>query len=148
MTEVAEVFSIVRKVEISHRTIKSVLVGWWEGSCSWRFRIEKRNFANGLNSKDFKEGGRFADPEQSAFGDYFPSHLPFVEGCSLTLKVENPNNDMPLTFILNLEAIQKGLNIMSEKYPKLFQEIIDGNDDINTSDVLAQCIVYGEEVFS
>ena len=37
---------------------------------------------------------------------------------------------------------------MAEKYPRLFQEIVDESGDANTADVFLQCVLLGEEVYS
>ena len=41
----------------------------------------------------------------------------------------------------------KGLSIMAERYPWHLRNILEDNDDAETSDVFAQCCVLGEIVF-
>ena len=48
------------------------------------------------------------------------------------------------TYKLNLPAIKKGLNIMSEKYPIHFADFIGQNEDAITADVFIQCCIFGE----
>lgn len=45
------------------------------------------------------------------------------------------------------ESIEKGLQVMADKYPRHFNDIITENDDAETADVFVQCAVLGEVVF-
>lgn len=41
----------------------------------------------------------------------------------------------------------KGVKVMAEKYPHHFSNLVNDNDDAETSDVFAQCCVLGEIVY-
>jgi hypothetical protein len=48
---------------------------------------------------------------------------------------------------LDLEAIQRGLKIMSEKYPRHMMDFINDNEDADTGDVFLQCCLFGEAIY-
>ena len=48
---------------------------------------------------------------------------------------------------LDLEAIQKGLKIMAEKYPRHMSDFINDNDDAITGDVFLQCCLFGDVIY-
>ena len=48
---------------------------------------------------------------------------------------------------LNEESIKKGLQLMAEKYPNRFIDVVNENDDADTADIFVQLAVMGELVF-
>jgi hypothetical protein len=48
---------------------------------------------------------------------------------------------------LDLKAIEKGLKIMAEKYPRHMLDFINDNDDADTGDVFLQCCLFGEAIY-
>jgi hypothetical protein len=46
--------------------------------------------------------------------------------------------------VLSMVEITKGVQIMAEKYPKHFSDMITDNDDATTGDVFLQCCLFGE----
>jgi len=48
---------------------------------------------------------------------------------------------------LNRGALQRGLKVMSEKYPRHFADFLQEQEDATTADVFVQCAVFGEIVF-
>lgn len=43
--------------------------------------------------------------------------------------------------------LRRGLQVMAEKYPKHFADVVTGNGDSTTGDVLLQCALFGELVY-
>ena len=93
---------------------------------------------------------RFVKPT----GDMFRSNLdtefrhldyPLSPGGALII-VDSDGDMDPAT--LNLESIQRGLQIMAEKYPRHMTDFIQDNCDADTGDVFLQCACYGDVVFS
>lgn len=133
------------EVDVTVEKVRNLLVGFFENGMSpWLYQVKDRKFASGLTNADFQQGGKM-QPE----GDYYSpiTLIPTTEGCSITLLVENPNDEKPIKFELNLDSLRKGMVIFAEKYPKHFRDFVEENDDGITSDLFAQCVVYGEEVF-
>ena len=75
---------------------------------------------------------------------------PFYEGGAVVLSIYEPiNEDEPkVTYALDREAIKKGLKVMSEKYPKHFNNFVISNEDAITGDVFVQCCLFGEVIYS
>jgi hypothetical protein len=48
---------------------------------------------------------------------------------------------------LDQAAYKRGLEIMSEKYPRHFRNFLDENEDAETGDVFVQCALLGEIVY-
>lgn len=48
---------------------------------------------------------------------------------------------------LNLSKIQKGIEIMHNKYPRHYADFISENADAITADVFLQCCLFGETIF-
>ena len=48
---------------------------------------------------------------------------------------------------LDVAAIQKGLDVMAEKFPRHFSNMMDENGDAITGDVLLQCCVFGDVIY-
>jgi len=48
---------------------------------------------------------------------------------------------------LDLDACQRGLHVMAEKYPRHFSAMMTENDDAETGDVFLQCCLFGELVY-
>lgn len=48
---------------------------------------------------------------------------------------------------LDLPAIQRGIQVMAEKYPKHFGDFMNENDDATTGDVFLQCCLFGQLVY-
>lgn len=72
--------------------------------------------------------------------------VPLNEGGQLILKVTE-GDEQSKYFNLDLSVIQKGLEVMAEKYPEHFADIMSGNDDSATADVLIQCALFGEIIY-
>lgn len=62
--------------------------------------------------------------------------------------IEDTEADKPTKYKIDLESIQKGLQIMAEKYPKHFADIQREDFDMNTADVFIQCCCFGETLYS
>jgi len=50
-------------------------------------------------------------------------------------------------WMLGLPQIERGLQLMAEKYPSHFNDLVSENDDATTHDVLVQCAVLGDVVY-
>lgn len=108
------------------KRLKDLLCCALEGGSNYWYFIKSFNYPN--NKKVYLE---------------FPHlDLPFLEGGSLTITAEEMSEKL-----LNLEAINKGLEIMKEKYPRHYADFITENDDAITGDVFLQCTLYGEVIF-
>ena len=57
------------------------------------------------------------------------------------------SHDETETAILNKENLQRGLDVMAEKYPHHMTDLLNDNMDADTADVFLQCCVFGELVY-
>ena len=48
---------------------------------------------------------------------------------------------------LNITMIRSGLEVMSKKYTKHFNDFMTENEDATTGDVFIQCCVFGEVIY-
>lgn len=70
---------------------------------------------------------------------------PLNEGGGIVVEdIEDPDNG-PWT--LDFRAIQRGLQLMAEKHPRHFSDLINENDDAETADVFVQLCLFGEVVY-
>ena len=76
-------------------------------------------------------------------------HFPMSEGGAVILRdaEEDPDDESAETWRLDREALQRGLVIMSEQYPRHFANFVQENEDAETGDVFVQCAVMGKLVF-
>jgi len=77
----------------------------------------------------------------------YDSDIPYYANCfnqnwSIKIKPENEN------FItLNIQSIQNGLNLMANKQPKHFFNMMNDNYDAETADVFFQYVALGELIY-
>jgi hypothetical protein len=110
--------------------IEDLLCDAFEGGSNYWYIIKKFNYPPGQDKKSL--GIEFAHIQ-----------LP-LRGGSLT--VGDIEGDMP-DKILDRAAIVKGLNLMSENYPKHYADFLSENDDAITGDIFLQLALYDEIIF-
>lgn len=86
---------------------------------------------------DFRSELFASDTEPHRFYDW-----PLNEGGSVTINV-----DWGCSGELNLQSIEKGLELLAEKYPKRFVAICDEDYDAEDADVFLQLAILNEVVF-
>lgn len=86
----------------------------------------------------------FESNPKSESGHYTQDY-PLNPGGALLIVDEESDDDGVLT--LDWNALQKGLTVMAERYPKTFSNIITGNADANTGDMLLQCSLFGKVIY-
>jgi hypothetical protein len=117
-----------------------------DGSAYWaQTNASDSELAEGLVVADFRAGGKMARE------DYFPAYqlIPFAEGCTLFItdfSVEE-DGEKPKRYPLNREIMQRGLQVMAEKFSRHFNDFLEENDDAITGDVFLQCCVFGDVIY-
>jgi len=131
---------ITIKKEVSLEILFNLLTAAFEGGSNyWIERAEKS-----------KKPAKFEFVGMS--GSVFIQDWPLNEGGEVTLydtEAEDENGKQA-SYKVNLETIQKGIQVMAEKYPKHFADAIDlenGCGDADTGDVFLQCCCLGEVVY-
>ena len=49
---------------------------------------------------------------------------------------------------LTMTSLMTGMQVLADKYPHIFADVMNENDDANTADVYVQCCLFGEEVYA
>lgn len=132
----------VKNAPLSYQRISDVLVGAFEGGSNyWMARISA---ITPIPKADIKAIG-----DKLGIKDAVATYqvIPFMEGNGVIIQESEPSSDTPKQLILNLESLAKGLDLMAQKHSRHFADIVEENDDANTSDVLVQLAVFGEIVY-
>ncbi len=137
--------TVTREVSFTKERISDVLCSAFEGESSyWAVELDFV-YGPGVTAEDFRKGGKF----EGRTPRYL--HLPFMDGCGVKIAlIDEVEEEKPLysgNHFLNMEAIEKGLRVLNEKYPHHMKDLMEENDDGITSDSLLQCCLFGEVVY-
>ena len=117
--------------EIPKERVSDLLCDAFEGGSNYWYLLQDYKLPPGKKGKDFK----------------FPHiEVPLFEGGSVI--VDAPGDKEHSGKLLNLEAIQKGLQLLHDLYCNHFNDLLTDNDDADTGDVFLQLCLFGEVVFS
>lgn len=122
--------------------LQNLLTSALEGGSNYWYRNADVLLPDGITIQDFREGGKFTDPD-----DYRHPYeiVPFVPGCELTLE-HDAEGDWKVAKI-NEAKLAEALKLMQEKHPRHYADVLNENDDAETGDVFLQLTVFGEIVF-
>ena len=68
-----------------------------------------------------------------------------LNGGSVTIDSAEADDGGP--WVLDGAAIERGLGVMANKYPRHWRSIVEDNQDAMTADVFVQCCLFGEIVY-
>ena len=81
-------------------------------------------------------------------GTVYPHNDYALCGGAVLCCIDDDNGlDKSRKLVLNRAAIERGMKIMAEKYPRHFGDFMCGNEDSTTGDVFIQCCLLGEIVY-
>jgi hypothetical protein len=128
-----QTLSVSVKHEVSLENISNLLCSAFEGGSNYWYVINE-----------------FVEPKALTFRtdkDQVYRHLdyPLNEGGAVIVGDMEDTDAEAKT--LDLKAIQKGLKIMAEKYPRHMSDFVNDNDDAITGDVFLQCCLFGEVIY-
>lgn len=142
------------KMEIPDERIQDLLCNALEGGSNYWYRIEKYNYPKkcphcNLVSLNYtrcpKCNTLLVQTTKEDLGIEFEHiELPFKGGFITFSDLEDEEAEHKN---LTIEAIQRGVKIMAEKYPRHFGDWIKENDDAITGDVFLQCCLFGEVIY-
>ena len=76
---------------------------------------------------------------------------PFNDGGAVLFKVKDGYAETPeeqeTVYKLNRETLVKGMQILLEKYPRIYGDWVKENDDALTGDAFIQCCLLGDVVY-
>lgn len=119
---------------------RNLLCSAFEGGSNYWYSIVGHRFPPGVSVDDFHEGGRLTNPKEY----WHPEELiPLHPGCTTLITADGE----PKRWRLNRTALERGWEIMREKYPHDYADAMTQDGDMNTGDVFLQCCLFGELVY-
>lgn len=75
-----------------------------------------------------------------------------LSGKKITMKVDDPDEgddgDYSKTIKISIVDIEKGINILAEKYPTHYNDLINEySADMITYETLMQCVIFGDIIY-
>lgn len=122
----AALFTVAVKKELSAKRVSGLLCTAFEGGSNYWYLIED-----------------FENPDNVPV-EFRHVELPFVGGAVL---VSVPDDGDGKVYRLDRAAVERGLAVMAEKYPRHLLDFIEENDDADTGDVFLQCALFGEVIY-
>ena len=127
-------------IEIPDQRIADVLITAFEGGVNYWCMID---------SYREPEEGMMRHFDGSAHGIVRYCDYPLSPGGAVLIRTnENDEINGKNRWVLNTEALERGLGLLAEKFPRQFAQIVDEEDDAATADLFLQLCCFGEEVFS
>lgn len=130
-------------INITNDQVSALLVNAFEGGSTYW-----------MNSYDYDRlGDREAEELHTPLGlrleaKFQHGWLPLAD-CPITVFWDEDENDSSSQThgTLDRAALQRGLDVMSTRYPRHMADAVQGNDDADTADVFLQCCLFGELVY-
>jgi hypothetical protein len=135
------------------KIVRGLLTSALEGGSNYWYRsLTAKDIPAGTVFDDYRQGGKCQPQNENGGEDYhhWAELLPTVEGGSVTVEVDENEDGNPKEHVIDLPTLQRGLDVMKEKYVKRWAEAVDPNDggDADTGDCFLQCCLFGEVIFS
>lgn len=126
------------------KLIRDLLTTAFEGGSNYWYTIDDQQPPPGTTMDDFREGGRMQTP-----GDYFhwSQLIPTIPGGHLIVMDKLADEGVDSKYRLDLEALDKGLRLFKQHYPKRYAEVIEENYDANHGDLFLQLSVFGDVIY-
>ena len=117
--------------EVSSQKISDLFVTAIEGGCHyWLYSISTPEIAASFS----------LDPD-----DCWYAHAEVFEDDDFSVTIK-PEEDYD-SYEIDLDAIHRGFEIMAEKYPQHFKDVVEDNHDAITADVFLQLCTFEEIVY-
>ena len=113
------------------------------GSNYWIDRIYP-NYPAHMHDNDYREGGSMQPADQYW---HWCQLLPTTNGSVDVYAIGIDSNDGLQCYTLDLTRIQTGLQLLAEKHPRHFADVLTERDDATTGDVFLQLCVFGEVIY-
>lgn len=136
-----------KSVQITHNitleTTRNLLVSALEGGINYWGCLQECKFPPNTTREDFEEGGSRAVTDTLGHVWHPAYVLPTIKDGGIVICDKEDDNHHTLT----REKLLNGFDIMAQKYPKQFNDIVIENDDAETADTLIQCALFGETIY-
>ena len=133
-------------LDVPIQRLRDLLTSALEGGSNYWYTInlDRTIYAPGLSYEDFQEGGRCTDPKRY----HHPLEIiPFMQGCALCVEDKLAEGDEQKEYWLGRNQLLAGVQVMAEKYPRHFNDMVVENDDADTGDIYLQCCIFGEALY-
>jgi hypothetical protein len=127
--------------------VRNLLGSAFEGGSNYWYEIVSKKLPPGTQMKDFKAGGRMQPHRPDGSEDYshWATLIPTFPGGQLAIRDASEGEGE--TEVLDLPALKRGWMLFKQKYPRNYQNAIDGNDDASDGDVFLQTSLFGKVIF-
>ena len=122
----------VAPVEISPKRVADLITCALEGGSNYWYMISNYEFTGDITRDDLS---------------YPHIETPFYRGCSIIIDVTEDEDGELSGRKLNWDSLQRGLQVMHDKYRHHWDNFVQEDDDAETGDVFLQCCLFGELVF-
>ena len=126
-------------LEIPAERVASLLVSAFEGGSNYWYTIKDRKIPHGSPMDwDFRLDKN----------DVFPHvDFPMNEGGALIIQDLEDGHPEGQEWTLDQAALARGLQLMAQKQPRHFSDMLKEDDDAVTADVFLQLCLFGEVVY-
>lgn len=128
-------FKIVTEVNVSYDDVECLLISAFEGGSNYWYKVKRET----APTKHNWYVGVFGDE------DHYLHQYPLSKGGSVIFTTKHKGYEGE--YILDLESIERGLNVMAQKYKRHFNDVLQDQADADTGDVFLQCCLFGELIF-
>jgi hypothetical protein len=132
--------------EVSEEFVKTQLCNAFEGGSNYWAKNIDYCLPKGIDISEFREGG----VRQGDKYWHWSQLIPLVEGCEVLIEDDVQRHEMQSDdYVLSLdrEKIQRGLQVMNDKFPEHWNSAHDGGGDGWTGDVFLQCCLFGDVIY-
>lgn len=129
--------NVTMEMSFTNDRIKDLICSGMEGGIAYWARISEYvdpPEAPDLNKLFTRSGSKL----------YKHNQYPLIPDAAVILE-DAETGEGPWRF--DLDAVKKGLQVMSQKYPKHFADFMEENEDADTGDAFIQCCLFGETVY-
>ena len=128
MSDPVETIEVTTKLQVPIQRVKDLVSAAMEGGVQYWAKIARYEL-DGVTKPEFPH-----------------INVPFMPGCAII--IDDIEGDPELSNKrLDMDAMKRGLQLMADKNPRHFKELLDEGEDAETGDVFIQLCVYGEIVF-
>ncbi len=127
------------KINVSNTDIGSLVTSALEGGSNYWAMVVKKVQPSNMTHWCFTDG-----KDKKAKARYLEEYV-MNEGGSVTIK--DTESDDEKTYVLTLAKVEKGLQLMADKFGPNFADILNDNEDANTGDVLIQLALFGNVIY-
>lgn len=127
-------------IAVAKKTIANLLCCGFEGGIGYWCPRQPFKYVEPGEWQPIMDTGE-EDPERWEMYDY-----PLLAGGAVIFKADDGTGKVKKCR-LDLDTIQKGLELMASKYPHHFGDVINGSEDATTGDVFIQLCAFGEVVY-